>query len=183
MFLEVAEEAVFEVLFVGLVAAVDIGLAEFEQAVNHAGELVGRGGVGLGGAESGLEAAIERAEGRLAAPDGLGGEAQGGGGAVDDAPGARLVSFAAGDFDARAKAQPGGKVLFGFPFADVTAQFAEEGLRGGGLDAGDAGQIDAEQAVEFAAQIADRLVARGLFWGGSGVRSRILIMPPGLVSL
>ena len=46
LFLQVAEQPVLEVFF--------IGLAELEPPVNHPCKLVGGGGVGLGGAEPAL---------------------------------------------------------------------------------------------------------------------------------
>jgi hypothetical protein len=50
--LEVAQESVLEMLFVGLLAAFEVGLAELEEAIDHAGELVRCSRVGLGGAEA-----------------------------------------------------------------------------------------------------------------------------------
>ncbi len=54
-----------------------------EDGVEDAGELVGGGGDGFGGAELGASAAEEGAEGGLAAMKAHGGDAEGGSGAAD----------------------------------------------------------------------------------------------------
>lgn len=84
MFLEVSQAVFVEAELVGGGVGLVILGAFFEHVIDDAGELAGGGGVGFGGAEVGFLASIEDAQAGVGAAERLRGEAEGGGGAVDD---------------------------------------------------------------------------------------------------
>ena len=68
-------------------------------------------------------------------------------------PGAFANHLAAGDAIIWTQPEPGGEVGLGLPARHVHADFADEGLGDADIDAVDAGQVDAADAVQFPAQV------------------------------
>src|SRR5260370_3968827 len=100
-------DAALALLFlIALLPLIDEGFAAREHEVHHPGELVSDGGVGTGLVHAGAEAAVERAEGRVAAREAHGGHFQCLPGAVGGASGAGRQRLAATDLRGGTQAQP-----------------------------------------------------------------------------
>src|ERR1700682_5090027 len=76
-------------------------------------------------------------------------------------PGTPAEDFASCDAIIRTQAQPRGKVPFGLPARHLQPDFADDGLTDAHIDAIDSGQVDAGDAVEFAAQVKLRRMTAG----------------------
>ena len=135
-------------LFIVIGARVLISLTPFKHKVDNAGEFVGRGGNGFGGTELSTFAAIVGAEGAVAMTEGLGGDSEGGVGAIFGVLGASREAFTAGDGIVGAEAEPGGEMFDGGPKGHIEADFSEDGLGSEGIDPINLGQINAGQQVE-----------------------------------
>jgi hypothetical protein len=96
-------------------------------------------GDGLGRAEPGAQAAVEAVEGAAAIGGGLRGAPQ----------------------RVRAEGEPGREVLLGWEAARVEADLGEDRLDGEGIEAVDASEVDARDAVEVRAQVDAGRVAPG----------------------
>jgi DNA replication protein DnaC len=108
------------------------------------------------------EATILGAEVTLAATQGRGRDAESGGGAIDDAPGASTDHFAARDPIVGRQSEPRGEMVLVRPARHVESDFADDGLRDADIDAVDAGQIDAADALQLARQVELRRVTARL---------------------
>ena len=64
-----------------------------------------------------------------------------------------LVSAASRDAMVRAKPEPRGEVVFGWPGTDIVAYLGEDGLCGDRPDGRELGQVHTEDAAKFIAQI------------------------------
>jgi len=152
---------------------VHVLLAKFAPAVDQTRKFVGHGGDGFWRAESCPEASIVGAQGAWTVQQMLRSQAQGGGGAVDHVAGAAFEHFAPADPVVGTHTEPGGQVLFRLPPVHVETDLGHERLGGEPLDAVNAGQVDATDAVELGVQVNVRLVASGLLGprlgGGRGV--------------
>ena len=150
------------------------GGAGLEEMINDAGEFVGGGGNGLGGAEPGAHAAKVVAEGGVALAGAVGGHAQGVGGAALHGAGVGREHFAAGDAVIGTKAEPGGKMFRRGKLREIAANFCKEGVNVDGAQTRQGGEVDAEDAVQVAAQIELGLAALGFFaLAADGGRRRI----------
>lgn len=89
-------------LFVIVLAFIDVDHPVFQHSVDQAGELVSGGGDGFGSSESGFEASQEGAKGGVASVQALCGDTQGGGGAVLDFSRSRVSDPSPGDAVVRA---------------------------------------------------------------------------------
>ena len=91
-------------LFISLLALIDVVLAASEHEVDHSGKFVSDGGVGAGFVHACAHAAVEGAQRRAAARQAHGGELEGLARAIARSPGARRQNFSATDFGPRAQA-------------------------------------------------------------------------------
>ena len=115
-----------------------------------ASEFVGHSGDGFGGAQSGFPAAVKIAEVILSAPETLCGQAESLGDAAADIAGGSAQDFAAANAVIGADAQPGGEAFGGMEFVGkVRAQFGQQDQDGGCLEAGNGGQVNAQEAIRF----------------------------------
>src|SRR4030095_3657454 len=138
------------VVFLSLV---DVVGAALEHAVDQASELVGGGGDGFRGTKAGLEPAEEGAERGLAVVRRTGRQAERSRRPAGGGLGATAECLAAGDLRARREGQPGGEVFVTRPAAHVEAGLRDDFAGGGRVDAVDAGEIDAREAIEVGADI------------------------------
>ena len=171
--LEPLEPVLAEAGCIMLHSLVDVLVAKCEHAVDQTGKFVGHRGDGLGCAEAGSQASIIGPQSAVAVQQMLRRSAQGVSGAVDHIPGAACEPFAPADTVVRTSAEPRGEVFFGLPPAHVQADRRDEGLSGEDLDAVDAGQVYAADAVQLGVQLKCWLVASGFLGptrgGGRGV--------------
>ena len=99
----------------------------------------------------------------------MGGQAEGFGDAGVDLTGGDAEDFAAADAIVRAEAEPGGEMFGGGEFfGEGGTEFGEEDENGWGLEAGDGGEVNAEDAVTFGAGVEAGFVALGGAMGGFG---------------
>lgn len=146
----------------------------FEEVPENAGEFVRHGSDGFGGSQAGFPSAEAFTQIIFAAPEALGGQTQGHGGAVLHVAGFDGDDFAAGDAVVWAKPQPGGEAFGGGEASDkIRSQFGEEDERGVDLESGHLGQIDAAKAMELGAGIKARFVALGFAMAGGRRRQRL----------
>jgi hypothetical protein len=107
----------------------------------------------------------------------LGGHPQGFGHPMLHMAGLHRQDGPARDAVVGADRQPRGKVVAVRELAQVGAEFGEEGIDCGGVQAGDLREVDPENPVQLGAEIEARRVALGLAMGRSGwrewVRGRI----------
>ncbi len=142
--------------------------ALLDEVPDDSGQFLGHGGDGFGGSQPGFPATEALAQIIIAAPQALGGQAQGHGGAAFDAAGFDGDDPAAGDAVIRAKSQPGAKAFGSGETGDeVWTQFGEQDQGGVHLEAGHLGQVDATKPVKFGAGVNAGLIALG-FAMGSG---------------
>lgn len=141
-----------------------------EHAVDDAGDFMSGGGDGFGWAEAGAHAAVEVAEAGVALAGRLGGEAKRGGRRGDNFAGFGAEDSAAGDAVVGAQTQPGGKMIgrskTGF---QVDTGLADDGVGQLGFEAGDGGQVDSADAVEFGAGVETQGVALRFATGTEGI--------------
>ena len=135
--------------FIMFHAFVHILRAKFEHAVNQRGELVGHGGDGFGGAQAGSQASIVSPQSTVAVQQILSRQAQGVSRAVDHVAGAASEHSATADPVVRTEAKPRSEVFVALPPAQVQADRRDEGWGGEHLDAVDAGEVHAAEAVEL----------------------------------
>ena len=89
---------------------VDVRVTPLQHAIDEAGELMRHSGDRFGGAEFAAETAVLGAEVGLAPQQRRGGQAQGGGGAIDDVSGALAKHFVAADAIVGTEAEPRGQM-------------------------------------------------------------------------
>ena len=147
--LEPLEPLLAESGFIMFHAFVDVLLAKFEHAVDQTGEFVRHGGDGFGRAKAGSQAAIVSPQRAFAVQQVLSSQAQGIRRAVDHVAGTACEHFAPADTVVRTSAEPRGEVFFALPPAHIQADLGNEGWGREHLDAVDAGQVDATDAVEL----------------------------------
>src|SRR3954470_25014301 len=73
------------------------------------------------------------------------------GGAVFDVAGSATINPPSGDLVVGTQPEPGSKMRLGGPAAHVQSHLGEDGLRNHDVDSIDAGQIEAADAIQFAA--------------------------------
>ena len=134
--LKVAWSAFSEELFVGLLSGFDVSLAEFEHAIEQAGELVGSGVNGCGRSETRFNASDESADGSLTLHGALGGQAQGSGGAIGVFSRLARKDFASADPIIGSDIEPRAKMLFARPAAHIQTDFREDPLHGQQIEPG-----------------------------------------------
>ena len=150
--------------------------AILDEVPDNAGEFVGHGGDGFGGAQASFPAAETVAQIVLGVPEALGGQAQGHRRSAFDVAGFDRDDFAAGDAVVRTETQPGGKGFGGGKAGDeVRPQFGEEDQGGVDLEAGHLGEVHAAEPVEFGAGIEVGFVTLRLFVLESGGGERVLV--------
>ena len=153
------------VLVEGFVAGEDsvvVGRAGLEQMIDNTSEFVGGGGDRFGCAEPGAHAPEVVAYSRVTLAGAVRGHAQGVRGAALDGAGVRGEDFAAGDAMIGTQAQPRGKVFRGGKLREIAADLGEECVHVDRAQTWQGGQIDAEDAMQVAAQVELRLIALGL---------------------
>ena len=205
--LEALDFLLAEFFFCGSPDGGVVGLLVFEEVPEDAGQLVGHGGNGFGRAQACFPSAEALTQVIVAAPQTLGCQTQGQGGATLHIAGFNGDDCAAGDTIVWTEAEPGGKAFGGGKTADeVRSQFGEEHQAGVDLDAGHLGEVDSGKAMELSPGIEVGLVALGFVvaepgrwqWlqigfavkAGEGLLevlialvNEVLIMPPGAEGL
>jgi len=146
-----------------------------EQAIDKTGQQVGHRGDGYRSVHSGPKAAILGAQVAFAAVQALRGEAQGGGGTVQHFLGAAPDDFSSCDSMVGTPPQPGGEVVLVRPARHIDSHFGDDHLSRLHLDAIDARQVHASDAIEFLPQVSLRnVLAPGQAWHlGQGLGSHV----------
>ena len=133
---------------VDLGARVAIDEGPGEGAIDKNGELARGRGERLGLADADRQAAIEGAQGGLAARQAHGGDAEHGGGAIRRGLGLGAEAAATGDPVLGGEGEPGGEVVLGGPAARVGADLGDELEGTVGREAIDLREVDAGQVVQ-----------------------------------
>lgn len=116
--------------------------------IDDTGDLVSCGDLGLGGADTGFQAAIEGAEGAVATGHRSGSLQESLAGAVVALAGGGADDLAAGDLVVGGPPEPGAEVFFGRELAHVGADFADDLLRQVETEAIHRGEVNAGEAAQ-----------------------------------
>ena len=163
-----AQRPVLILLLVVLRAGIHVFLPVAQHGVDEPGQLVRRGGDGLGRIQMGFLPAEEGAQGTVGTVQRVGRQTQGCRGSARAALGLGADHPAAGDAVVGAQPQPGYEVLGAGPFGHVGPDLADHFQGRVRVHAVDAGQVHSRHPVQMALDIeARRVLLVALFAIGS----------------